>query len=502
MKAIQTWIIAATLPAALLAAQPRYTIIDLGASLPPGWASQATFVSNLGVVTGVATAPDGTQRAALWVGRRLVDISKPGLGGPNSGALGVNFWGQVVGQAESADPDPHNENFCGYGTGKRCLPFAWRGGPMVPLPLLGGNNGAAGPINARGEAVGIAETGHHDTDAKTGCPSTPALNGTGPQYFDFRGAIWGPGAGQPRALQPLPGGDTVSMALWINDNGQAVGISGTCANTMLPPIAVGPYAVLWDSNGSVTNLGSLGGTGTTSLLGVGNAALAINNRGQVVGASALRDNRNNHAFLWTRETGMRDLGTLAGFGSSAAVGINARGDAVGTSYDPGVAIPELNLTATVWRNGEIADLKQLSVGISPFDLLFFATGINDAGLIAGFGLTNSGDLHAFLAIPSGVVTATDNVAPATGASFHSLAIPSAERSGGDGKEGWPHRVVGPPQQEFHGRAANATLAGAHTAARVELGGAPAGVLAQARQGDVFATADQGRGVGQQFQLAP
>ena len=392
-------------------------------------------MSNLGVVTGVAVAPDGTQHAVLWAGRRIVDISKPGLGGPNSGSLGINFWGQVVGQAESADPDPHNENFCGYGTGRRCLPFVWRGGPMVPLPLLGGDNGAAGPINVRGEAVGIAETGHHDMDVKTRCPSTPALNGTGPQYFDFRGAVWGPGPGQPRALPPLPGGDTVSMGIWINDNGQAVGISGTCANTMLPPIAVGPHAVLWDRNGPVTDLGTLGGTGTTSLLGVGNAALAINNRGQVVGASALRDNRNNHAFLWTRETGMRDLGTLAGFGSSAAGGINERGDVVGTSYDPAVSIPDLDLTATLWRNGEIADLKQLIVGTSPFALLFFATGINDAGQIVGFGLTNTGDLHAFLAIPSSGAAPADDASPAAKERTYPAMLPETARGLLDGRFG-------------------------------------------------------------------
>jgi hypothetical protein len=41
---------------------------------------------------------------------------------------------------------------------------------------------------------------------------------------------------------PLPG-DSVGMGFWINDNGQAVGASGSCANTVLPPIAASRHAI-------------------------------------------------------------------------------------------------------------------------------------------------------------------------------------------------------------------------------------------------------------------
>jgi hypothetical protein len=56
------------------------------------------------------------------------------------------------------------------------------------------------------------------------------------------------------------------MALWINDLGQAVGASGSCANTVLPPLALGPHAVLWERDGSVTNLGNLGGTAVPAII--------------------------------------------------------------------------------------------------------------------------------------------------------------------------------------------------------------------------------------------
>jgi probable HAF family extracellular repeat protein len=394
MKTIPISIAAGSLLATLLVAQPRYTITNLGSSLPSGWSSQASFVSNSGVLTGVATAPNGTQHAVVWVGGRIVDISTPGLGGPNSGASGFNGRGQVVGVAESSDIDPNHENFCGYGTGLKCFPFLWQGGTITSLPLLGGNNGAAGPINSKGEATGVAENRTPDRD----CAPGVAVNGTGPQVLDYRGVIWGPRPGAIQELRPLLG-DTVSMALWINDNREAVGISGLCANTIIPPIAVGPHAVLWERDGSPHDLGSLGGTVNTGLLGVGNAALSINNQGWVAGASSLAGNTSNHAFLWTRATGMRDLGTLTGFTSSAAAGVNDRGEVVGTSYDASDDFANLNLTAFLWRNGKMTDLTRLIVGDSPFDLLFFATGINDSGQIVGFGLTSTGDVHAFLATP-------------------------------------------------------------------------------------------------------
>src|SRR5437773_576491 len=91
MKLIMTSIAASSLLATLAIAQtpPRYTVTDLG-TLPGGTFSQATFVNNNGLVTGLATVPDGTQHAVLWRGGRMKDITKSGIGGLNSGAVGVN----------------------------------------------------------------------------------------------------------------------------------------------------------------------------------------------------------------------------------------------------------------------------------------------------------------------------------------------------------------------------------------------------------------------------
>ena len=48
----------------------------------------------------------------------------------------------------------------------------------------------------------------------------------------------------------------------------------------------------------------------------------------------------------------------------------------------------------------MTDLNTLIPANSPFVSLLFAHGLNSLGEIAGFGLTNGGEVHAFLAIPT------------------------------------------------------------------------------------------------------
>jgi uncharacterized membrane protein len=222
----------------------RYTVADLGPAGNPF--SQATGLNNHGLVTGLDTAPDGAQHAVLWYEGLFTDIGTPGLGGLNSGAGGANKFGQVIGGAETSDKDPNNENFCGYGTGLQCLAFLWQNGVMTPLPTLGGTNAGYGQINNRGEVAGYAEEDKVDPD----CPGKVAVNGLGPQVLYFEAVIWGPTPGEIRKLSPLKG-DSVGVALSINDNSQAVGTSGTCANTVLPGPTAGPHAVLWEKDGSL-----------------------------------------------------------------------------------------------------------------------------------------------------------------------------------------------------------------------------------------------------------
>ena len=381
MKPILTSIAASSLLAALAMAQtPRYTVTDLGA-LPGGtFSAGSEGNTDNGLVAGVSTVADGTQHAVLWNRGRIMDLAKPGLGGPNGITIGLNNRGQAVGAAETSTKD--GENFCAFFSGFQCLPFLWQSGVMTPLQTLGGPNGAVSAINNRGEAAGVADNNVTDSSCIK------------PQQHDFEAVIWGPRLGEIRKLPSLPG-DNVAVALWMNDNGQVVGTSGLCANTLVSGIIVGPHTVLWEEDGSVHELPNLGGTVNTALPGVGNRALGINNQGQVVGGSTLPGNLTAHAFLWSKKTGILDLGTLPGDLNSGALSINDKGDVVGVSNDA-----SFNPRAFLWQNGVMHDLNDPLITPNSPMVLLFAAGIDSSGQIAGWGVQKStGQVHAFLATP-------------------------------------------------------------------------------------------------------
>jgi probable HAF family extracellular repeat protein len=361
-------------------ATARYVIHDLGA-LPGGGFSLPGTVNDAGVVAGFSVASDGLQHPVLWVGGHLVDLNHSDDHGLNTQAFGINSLGRVSIQTETSAYDPNGEDFCLYGTGHECVAAVWQGGRFVPLPTLGGNNGTVGNVNSFGQIAGVAETAVPDSSCASKLPS---------QKLRYRAVIWGPDL---RSVKPLGllGTDTVSVALWVNDKGQAVGASGGCSNTSPPPLAGGPHAILWEADGRPVDLGNLGST-------AGSAALAINNLGEVVGASSLRDDstfsNGTVGFLWTRQHGMKNLGTLPGDVASGAVAINDTGEIAGISIDPAG-----NLRAVYWHNGIAVDLNtQVAAGSNLY--LLWAAAINNRGEITGFGVTSTGETHAFLAVPN------------------------------------------------------------------------------------------------------
>jgi probable HAF family extracellular repeat protein len=364
-----------TLPAA------QYTITDLG-TLDGGTFSQPFFINRYGLVSGSASLPDGTQNAVLWLNGQMKDIGAHGLGGPNSIAFADNESSQAVGEAELSTSDPNGEDFCGFSTHLTCLPFLWQAGGMIQLPTLGGNNGVAMAISNRGEVAGFAEN------------STPDPGCTAPQVLQFNPVVWEKGV-----IHELPtfGVDPDGVAQQINDYGQVVGGSGTCAafNTNFLYNLVPVHALLWEK-GKAIDLGNLGGqTGQAG----GNIAYDINNQGQVVGNSDLQGDTTFDAFLWTRKTGMQDLHTLSGDVASTSISINDAGSVVGLSLDA-----DFNPRAFLWEKGVMTDLNTLIAGDSPLYLISGCS-INSSGEITGLGLTSSGEIHTYLARPAhGVAT--------------------------------------------------------------------------------------------------
>jgi probable HAF family extracellular repeat protein len=278
-----------------------YTVTGLGTL--GGTYSYAYGLNNAGVVAGGAATPTQTnglaQTAFVWRDGHMIDLGT--LGGSAcptciSSAGGPNASGVAALVSETGNADPNDEDFCGFGTHLQCLGAVWENRALTALSTLpGGNNANAFWINKQGQVVGFSENGTYDSTCSIATPF---------QVIRFEAVVWGPNGGIHQ-LRPLKG-DTVAFGFGVNDYGQAVGSSGLCSNTALPPFTAGPqapHAVLWDKDGSPTNLGSRVSGGTINIPG------GINDRGEVVGGSQSSDG-NPHAFLWTKATGMQDLGAL------------------------------------------------------------------------------------------------------------------------------------------------------------------------------------------------
>lgn len=354
-----------------------YAVMDLG---PLGGSPGTPYhIANNGLIAGAAGTADNKSHAEIWFMGMKFDLGTPGLGGLNSLANSVNEKGQVVGGAETTVAN--SEDFCGfnaYGVAKSfttCLPFAWQNGVMTKLPTLGGPNGIAMSINNRSEAVGYAETTGRDPNGPCG-------------VLQFLPVLWGKTGVTP--LKTFPG-DADGMAASINDNGQIVGATGSCApfdpNSGLSLLE--KHAMLWQE-GMAIDLGNLGGDGGFG----GHHACSINNQGQVAGHSDLTGDSTFHTFLWTWETGMKDLGTLPGDFASTAISINDRGAISGTSMDS-----NFNPRAFVWENGTMTDLNAAASSNPQKLYLLAAYSINARGEIVGIAVNAAGDPHGFLAVP-------------------------------------------------------------------------------------------------------
>ena len=357
---------------------PSYTVIDLGTL--SGTNSHGEGISDKRWVSGFSTLKgDKITHAFGWQEGVMTDIGTPGLNSLT--AYPFNERGEVAIIGEVSTPDPLREDFCGFFTRRGCPPFVWQRSILTRLPTLGGNNGHANQVNNRGEVAGMAENSTPDATCVAARKHNECVEGVicPFQVLQAKPVVWK--KNHIQELQTLPG-DPDGNALVINDNGEVAGTSGQCVASANEAV----HAVLW-KNGTVIDLGNLGGTSN-------NHPQYINNRGEIVGYSNLPGDLTTHAFLWTEESGMKDIGTLPGDTFSFGEAINDLGEVGGYSCDI-----NFNCRAFIWHNDMATDLNAL---IPPDASVFLIDvfSINSRGEITGEAVQiSTGEVHAYFASP-------------------------------------------------------------------------------------------------------
>jgi probable HAF family extracellular repeat protein len=358
-------------------AQTSYKITDLGTNNSKDNFSMAMGLNNQGWaenMDGFVNPPENNLFTTVSRGRAVINIDGLNidlgtLGKPDGNSWinwgGINDRGEAVGMSETADLDPNGEDVCGFGTYLTCVPFLWQNGHMSALPTVGGNNGQASAINNRGEVVGFAETANTDPT----CPPAPTISPV----------LWEKGHAQPL---PLVGTDPDGFANGINDQGQAVGYSGSCI--------AAKHAVMWE-NGTAFVLQDLGGTRS-------NVAYVINNLGQIAGKVRSADGTHFVAALWQPDGTLTIHEPLPGDLDAFATGINNLGQVVGNDFDSNFNWSH----GFIWQNGVMTDLNTLIPADSNLSVIS-ASNINERGQISGMAWVvngpDAGNIHAYLATP-------------------------------------------------------------------------------------------------------
>jgi probable HAF family extracellular repeat protein len=376
-----------------VSAEVRYKLLDLG-TLGGTYSGTLGYgvLNGAGQVVGQSTLSGGGAPHAFRTGAGAPITSASNINATSatgSTANAVNDAGQVVGWS--------------FGAGALATAFRTTANGSITtaadLGHLGGGESYANGINASGQTVGSS-----------------ALGGTSSgSVHAFRTTATGKISDDGADLGTL--GGTSSGAFGINASGQAVGWS-------TPTGGGAPRAFRTAPNGPITpqsDLGTLGGSGST--------AYAINDAGRTVGY-ARTGAGHEHAFRTTANgliNAAGDLGTLGGT-SSAAFAINTAGQTVGRSTLAGDAVTHAFFVDAA---GGLIDLNTLIPSKTGW-VLNEARGINDAGQIAGFGVSRTGAEHAFLLTPAMPGDATGDWK----VDFNDLVLLAQRYNSLDGKATW------------------------------------------------------------------
>jgi probable HAF family extracellular repeat protein len=333
--------------------QPINSINDLSAN-----SHSIATINNKGQVAGTLTLTNNSNNAFLFndsnsngqVDPGDIQVLSPIAGGSYSYATDVNDERIVVGYSGIAGNPKIRHGFIQLGDNN-----------PSDLGTLGGKNSVATAINKTNTVVGYSNTSNGQTHAF----EFVDFNGNG--IKDTTETL----VDLSQVSNPIQG--SYSQATGINTLGHIVGSSNANSQTQ--------QAFFWDKLTGTKSIGTLAGGNTSQ-------ATDINDLDQVVGYST-DSHGATHGFTWQKDKGILDLGTLGG-DSSQALAINNKGDIVGTSLTQNNA----SSAAVVWKGGQITDLNSL-VNSKLGWVLTQANSINDAGQISGVGILN-GQQHSFI----------------------------------------------------------------------------------------------------------
>jgi uncharacterized membrane protein len=408
----------------------HYQLVDVGTfGGPQSWMPSTSparigLLNNQGTLTGSADTlavdpycldyPDCYAiHAFQWQNGGKTDLGVL-PGGITSQVVWISANGLMAGVSDNGQQDPQNPALPQFRA------VLWQQGEITDLGTLpeGGYESFATAVNSRGEIAGQA----YNT-----IPDPNSLQGYG---YQSRAFYWKGGAIQD--LGTL-GTGTDAQAGLINERGQVVGWS--YINSVPSALCAGggfsltTDSFIWDKKNGMTDIGSFGGTCTL--------AVDLNNRGQIVGGSALAGDATTHPFVWNATTGITDLLDPSDSSYGFAEGENAHGDVAGGTCDSVTCYAVLwrkrsgkwqrtdlstitdnafsgsvnaseqvignfgtsSSTAFLWEDsGPIVDLNTLVPPGSGLQLSE-AHHINDRGEIAIGALDASGNNHAVLLIP-------------------------------------------------------------------------------------------------------
>ena len=348
---------------AATAARPGYTLVDLGTL--GGDFSEAREINAQGTVVGVSRTGSGGFHAFVGDAHGLRDLGAVDFG---SLRIFINDRGQVAWSTDAAG---------GVSAGS----YFWD--PQAGCQRLG--SGRVADINDRGQVAGTDAGQAFVWDPVTGrqALSAPPDGTSSAAEINDQGQVAGTDMlsdGTTRAVRWDARGHRTVLgpvtATAINSRGQVAGEVGPCGP------AFDECGFLWTPRQGRTEFAVSPPEGVT---GFSFTVADLNDHGLVVGTGL-------DAYAWDIRRGLRHLETNGAL-STDAVAVNNRGLVVGRWQDSATDTDK----AAVWSDdGDLTDLGPFPPDGPPISL---ATDLNARGVVAGVAADATGELHATVWVP-------------------------------------------------------------------------------------------------------